>query len=66
MKTETIRNFSGAIIGRIETDDRGNKTVRNFYGTILGRYDAVRDVTTEFSGRIIAHGDASAMLLNNN
>lgn len=66
MKTEIIRNFAGAIIGRIETDDKGNKTVRNFYGTILGRYDAARDVTTEFSGRIIAHGDASAMLFNNN
>ena len=59
-----IRDWSGMIIGKIETDSKGNKTVRDFYGRILGRYDAACNVTREFTGRVIAKGDASAMLLN--
>ena len=35
--TQIIRDFSGKIIGKIETDRAGNKIVRDFYGHILGR-----------------------------
>ena len=36
---ETIRDWTGKIIGFIDTDNEGNKTVRDFYGRITGRYD---------------------------
>ena len=63
MKTEDIREFSGRIIARVTTDDQGNKIIRNFVGTVLGTYDKKNDVTREFSGRVIAHGDATASLI---
>lgn len=60
---QTIREFSGKIIGYIETDERGNKTVRDFYGKILGRYEKGTDTTRDFYGKILARGDQSSMLL---
>lgn len=62
--TQIIRDFSGKIIGYIETDSQGNKTVRDFYRVIKGYYDAKQDVTRDFYKRIIARGDACGMLLN--
>ena len=62
--TQIIRDFSGKIIGYIETDSQGNKTVRDFYRVIKGYYDAKQDVTRDFYKRIIARGDVCGMLLN--
>lgn len=64
MDKQTIRDFSGKIIGFIETDSRGNKTVRDFYMRVLGYYDKSLDVTTDFYHRVIARGDCCGMLLN--
>lgn len=61
---ETIKDFYGTILGYVETDSQGNKTIRDFYGTIKGYYDAKQNVTKDFYGRIIAHGDCTGMLLN--
>ncbi len=66
METTIVRDFYGKIIGKIETDERGNKTIRNFYGWILGRYDAATDTTRDFYGTIVAKGDASGMLISMN
>ena len=63
---QVIRDFSGKIMGKIETDSAGNKIVRDFYGHILGRYDKRNDVTRDFYGRIIAKGDQSSMLIGMN
>lgn len=60
-----VREFSGKIIGWIETDNNGNKTIRDFTGKILGRYDKKFDVTRTFTGTIIARGDQSGILLTN-
>ncbi len=60
----TIRDFTGKIIGFIETDTLGNKIVRDFYGRIVGKYDKKTDTTRDFYGRIIARGDQSPMMLN--
>lgn len=62
MEKETIRDFSGKIIGFIETDSRGNKTVRDFYMRVLGYYDKSQNVTTDFYRRVIARGDCCGML----
>ena len=60
---ETIRDWTGEIIGFIDTDNEGNKTVRDFYGRITGRYDKRFNVTRDFYGRIVAQGDQSAMMI---
>ena len=62
IKTDTLRDFYGKIIGTIETDSAGNKTVRNFYGKVLGKYDKQKNVTTDFYGKILYRGDFSQLL----
>ena len=64
MEKQMIKDFSGRIIGTIETDAAGNKTVKEFSGRILGYYKKSIDATTNFNGRIIARGDATGMLFN--
>ena len=69
IKKETklvIREFSGKIIGYIYVAENGDKTVKAFSGKILGYYDASRDVTTNFGGKILYQGDASSALLFDN
>ena len=60
---ETIRTFSGQIIGYIKTLSNGDKEVRNFTGQILGYYRKSQDATTNFTGQILYRGDMSAALL---
>ena len=61
--TQIIRDFGGKILGKIETDQLGNKIVRDFYGKIIGRYDKRNDVTRDFYGRIVSRGDNCGMLI---
>lgn len=58
---ETIKKFSGEIVGYYETDISGNKTVKDFMGRILGYYDSSRDVTMLFNRKVIAYGDVSGI-----
>ena len=62
--TETIREFSGKIIGFIDIDSSGNKTARDFYGRILGTYDKNLNVTRDFYGRIVSQGDTLSRFFN--
>lgn len=64
VKTEYIRAFNGQILGRIETDEKGNKITRDFGGNILNRYDAQNNVTRAFGGNILARGDMSASMIS--
>ena len=59
---EPIRDFSGKIIA-YEKREGSDIIVFDFYGKNLGRYDSHCNVTRDFSGRIIAQGDAHGMLL---
>ena len=62
MSTETIRNFSGQILGTLE--DQGSKIVaRDFYGVNLGSYDKNDDKTRDFYGRIVSNGNILAALI---
>lgn len=63
MNKQTIRDWRGTILGYIETDNKGNKTVRDFYNVILGRYNAITNITTDFSGRKLTDGDTASALL---
>ena len=61
--TERITNFYGQCLGTIETDSSGNKTVKDFYGRVLGKYEKSSNVTKDFYGKILYHGDMAAALL---
>ena len=60
---ETIREFSGVIIGYLDHESNGDITVRSFYGKILGRYERSSDVTKDFYGKILYRGNMAAALL---
>ncbi len=60
---ETIREFSGSIIGFLEHESNGDITVKDFYGRILGRYESRNDVTKDFYGKILYRGNMAAALL---
>ncbi len=57
MEEILIRDFTGRIIGRIVTESNGDKVAKDFAGRILGRYKKSTDMTVDFTGRIVAHGD---------
>lgn len=62
---EYIRKYAGQIIGTIETDSNGVKTAKKWAGPILGVYNPRTNETTEFAGKIIAHGDVTSALVWN-
>ncbi|MBO4534713.1 MAG: hypothetical protein J5755_02120 [Clostridia bacterium] len=61
MEKQTISKFSGQIVGYYEVQSNGDKTIKDFFGRILGYYYKGRDVTTNFHGVVIAHGDISGI-----
>jgi len=60
---EAIREFSGVIIGYIDTLSNGDKVVTNFSGVILGYYRKSLNITTNFEGVILYKGDMASALL---
>jgi len=61
---ETIKKFNGMVVGYIE--DKGDRLVAtNFSGIVLGYYYKSRDVTTDFSGRVLAYGNILSALIWN-
>ena len=63
MPRQRIRDFRGITLGFIETKPNGHKIATDFYGRKLGEYYPGPDVTRDFYGKIIARGDATAMLI---
>ena len=67
MALEYIRNFSGQILGTIETKPNGDQVARAFPSQkILGFYRKQYDHTTDFSYRILARGNVLSGLIYNN
>lgn len=63
MTMQTIKNFSGKILGFIDEKPNGDKIVRDFYHRILGKYDKKTNITRDFYGKILGKGDLSMMLI---
>ena len=63
MLGEPIKDWTGKILGYVETDLNGNKTLRDFHGRILGRYNKGLNVTQDFYGRRVGMGDILLTLL---
>lgn len=65
IQRETIKDWTGKIIGFVETDSvTGNKVVKDFYRRIKGKYIKRLDKTVDFYGRQVAKGDQILLLLN--
>ena len=63
-RTETIRDASYRNISIITYEDNGDIKVQDWSSRrIVGYYRKSRNVTTDFYGRIIAHGNAVGMLI---
>ena len=64
MRTEYVKDFAGRSLAIYEIADNGDITVRDFSSRlILGYYRASRNVTTDFSGRILYHGNMVGALV---
>lgn len=63
MKEIIVKKVNFQIAGYIQVESNGDKTVLDFYRRILGHYDASSDTVRDIQGRIIARGDAAAILL---
>lgn len=64
MQEQYIKNYSGQILGIIETDSKGDQTARDFPSRlVLGFYRKDQDQTTDYLGRIIANGNAVVNLI---
>ena len=63
---EYIRDFSGKILGIIETYPNGDQKAIDFDSRmILGYYRAAHNHTTDFYGRVIAKGNCVASFIYN-
>ena len=60
---EQIRDSFGKIIASYDYQDNGDIIVKDFYGHILGKYIKDGDITCDFYGKIVAHGNAIGMLI---
>lgn len=58
-----IKDPHGKILGKIETDSKGNKTAKTYEGIILGFYKKDRDITTDWQGWPLANGDTVVSLI---
>ena len=63
---ETIKDFYGQILGYIEDDINNRLVAKNFHGQILGYYYYKEDVTKDFFGATVAHGNVLASLIRDN
>ena len=63
MYTETIKEFSGFVIGYLEHLDNGDVIAKKYSGVVLGKYEKASDATKDFSGRILYYGNAASALI---
>lgn len=63
LKRQQIRDFYGRLLGTVYTDTQGNRILRDFHGRLRGKYDKKQDVTRDFYGKIVSHGDSLTSLL---
>ena len=67
MAREAVKDWTGKVLGWVDTDSRGNQTVYNFGMRVLAKYDAQNDRTTDFAGKVLSRGNtAVAYIYKNN
>ena len=65
---EPVKDWTGKVLGWVDTDKNGNQVVKNFGGRVLAKYDAKANKTTDFAGRKLSEGNTaiSYIYLENN
>lgn len=63
MQREHIKDWTGKIIGTLETKPNGDKIIKDFYGRIKGTYIKKLNMTKDFYGRPVGKGDQLISLL---
>ena len=63
MQREHIKDWTGKIIGTLETKNNGDKVIKDFYGRIKGTYVKKLNMTKDFYGRPVGKGDQLISLL---
>ena len=60
---ETIKDYSGRIIGYLESQPNGDIIAKDASGKILGRYDATTNTTKDAYGKILFKGNMAGSLI---
>ena len=60
---EPLKDWTGKVIGYVDTDARGNKTLFDWTHKKLGTYDKSLDITKDWYGRKVGQGDILLTLL---
>ncbi len=63
---ERIKDWTGKLLGYVETDNQGNQKVKDWTGKLLGYYNAGDNTTREWNGRKIAEGNVAVSLIYKN
>ena len=63
MKTDTIKDAKGNVLGSIESSDDGSQVLRDANGKIRGYYDPTTDHTRGADKRILAKGNVLRTLI---
>lgn len=61
---ETLKDYTGRIIGYLDHEPNGDIIARDFYFKILGKYEKFTDTTKDFYGRILYRGNMVGMLFS--
>ena len=64
MTREHIKDWTGKVIGTLETKPNGDKTIKDFYGRVKGTYIKSLNMTKDFYGRPVGKGDQLMRLLS--
>lgn len=63
---ENVKDWTGKVIGMVDTDSRGNQTVKDFAGKVLGYYDAEKNITKDWTGRKVSEGNTAISFIYKN
>jgi hypothetical protein len=63
MKTDSIKDAKGTVLGSIESNDDGSQVLRDAAGKIRGYYDPTTDHTRGPDKRILAKGNVLRTLI---
>lgn len=63
MNQVSVRDYTGRIIGYLESGPSGSVDAHDNDGRLIGRYDAGTDSTEDTEGRIVMKGNKASLLI---
>ena len=63
MERQILRDFYYKVIGYIDTDENGVQWLRDPQYRVLGKYEPTTNLTRDFYGVVIGHGNILTTLL---